>query len=124
MAKVSSPKPRTIIWLLVGGFFVAFLAPALLTRKWGAHLWPWFHFNSETGVIGDTFGGITGPILNFVGLILVYLSFQQQLDANKVQRKDLKKEICHRFDQDRFDTIRLAIAAFESDLLFHKKSFI
>lgn len=46
---------------------------------------------SKTGVIGDTFGGLTAPFVNLVGAILVYISFEAQRKANKIQQDDLDK---------------------------------
>ncbi|WP_345954770.1 hypothetical protein [Mucilaginibacter sp. PAMB04168] len=40
---------------------------------------------SETGQIGDTIGGITAPIINIIGSILIYISFLSQNKANKLQ---------------------------------------
>ena len=40
---------------------------------------------ANTGTLGDTIGGIAGPILNFAGLIIVYLSLREQFNANQNQ---------------------------------------
>jgi len=34
--------------------------------------------------IGDTIGGITSPIVNFIGAVLVYFAFQAQVSANEL----------------------------------------
>ncbi|WP_074406653.1 hypothetical protein [Aquimarina megaterium] len=47
----------------------------------------------EKGEIGDTIGGITAPITNIIGAVLVYWSFKAQIDANKKQFDILKSEI-------------------------------
>lgn len=35
----------------------------------------------DSGVVGDTIGGIAGPILNLAGMIVVYLTLQAQMQA-------------------------------------------
>jgi hypothetical protein len=66
-----------IIILLVFTFF----APILFTS-----------FNiidfSNTGEIGDTIGGITAPFVNLVAAFLVYISFREQIKANKLLSKE------------------------------------
>lgn len=42
---------------------------------------------TQTGAIGDTIGGITGPFINLLGAILVYLAFKEQVKANENQDK-------------------------------------
>lgn len=66
---------RNIFILLVG---LILLLPAALTLKMG-----WLDF-SDTGQIGDTIGGIMGPFAGILGAWLVYLSFQQQIEANRI----------------------------------------
>ncbi len=46
----------------------------------------------DTGTIGDTVGGIAGPILNFAGMFVVYLSLREQLKANQLQMEALRHE--------------------------------
>lgn len=43
---------------------------------------------STTGQIGDTIGGITAPFINIAAAILVYLSFKEQIKANKYLSKE------------------------------------
>jgi hypothetical protein len=74
--------------ILVIGIVLIFLSVYLFTR-------PAFFTSfdlSETGQIGDTIGGITAPIINLIGAVLVYFSFQAQLDANKIQSVALSDE--------------------------------
>jgi hypothetical protein len=47
----------------------------------------------NTGTIGDTIGGIAGPILNLAGMIVVYLSLREQLRANNDQNIAISSEI-------------------------------
>lgn len=71
-------KKRAVITLIIGATFV-FITPMIFTS-----FSLWFDF-TDTGQIGDTIGGITAPIVGFVGAILIYLSFNAQLNANQIQ---------------------------------------
>ncbi|HEY8895491.1 MAG TPA: hypothetical protein VIM79_11775 [Niastella sp.] len=75
--------------ILIGLLSLMFF-PWLLTRSFGV-----FHFNDSTGVIGDTIGGITGPISGFLGAVLVYLALKEQIKANNLiynQFEEQKKD--------------------------------
>lgn len=57
-----------------------------------------FHFEggsgfswTETGQIGDFFGGIIGTLLSAIGFIFVFLSFQKQAEALNSQKEEIKK---------------------------------
>ncbi|MDP2541447.1 hypothetical protein CSC81_00325 [Tenacibaculum discolor] len=41
-------------------------------------------FNADTGAIGDTIGGITAPFVNLLAAFLVWISFREQVKANKL----------------------------------------
>ncbi len=69
-------KNSTLI-IIIGGVLILF-APYLLTRNAGI-----VDFTS-TGSIGDTIGGITAPIVNFLAALLVYYAFRAQIDANSI----------------------------------------
>lgn len=47
---------------------------------------------SKTGQIGDTIGGITAPLINLIGALLVFYSFKAQTKANKIQLDAIKTE--------------------------------
>ena len=47
---------------------------------------------STRGLTGDFLGGVASPFVGFVSAILVYLSFQQQIQANNIQMEALKQE--------------------------------
>lgn len=85
--------------LMLGGLSML-VAPALFTLP---ALTSRFDF-SASGQIGDTIGGITAPIINFVGALLVYLAFKEQQSANKFQFNSLKKEKEERTQDLIFDT--------------------
>lgn len=53
-------------------------------------IWDTLNFSNK-GQIGDTIGGITAPVINSVGAILVFVSFQAQIKANKIQADLLKQ---------------------------------
>lgn len=55
--------------MLAIGILLMIINPWLLTRSLG-----WVDF-SKTGEIGDTVGGITAPIVNLMGAVLVYFAF-------------------------------------------------
>lgn len=45
-------------------------------------------FSTETGAIGDTIGGITAPFINLLAAYLVWRSFNEQVQANKLLSKE------------------------------------
>ncbi|WP_279108187.1 putative phage abortive infection protein [Butyricimonas virosa] len=47
---------------------------------------------SNKGEIGSAIGGMTAPILNLIGAILIYCSFYEQSKANQIQRKALEEQ--------------------------------
>lgn len=68
-----------IIFALACIFFVV---PYLVTRQSFC-----FSFDSNTGVIGDTIGGIVGPIIGLIGILITFQAFYIQYVANNFQRK-------------------------------------
>lgn len=42
----------------------------------------------NTGNIGDTIGGITAPFVGIISIILLYITFQEQIKINKKQSND------------------------------------
>lgn len=64
----------------------------------------WFGIDfSETGQIGDTFGGITGPFIAIAASILTFFAFWVQYAANEFQKKALEKQE-NDLAQERFET--------------------
>ena len=47
---------------------------------------------STRGLTGDFLGGVASPFIGLVSAILVYLSFQQQIRANRIQMEALRQE--------------------------------
>lgn len=74
------------------------------------------NFASYTGPLGDTIGGIAGPILNLTGLVVVYFSFREQLRANQIQMDALSKEIRQRNTDETLKVIERATQHLVKDL--------
>lgn len=89
--------------LLLFAFFIAslFLAVYAFTR----HSFIKGFDLRQTGQIGDTIGGISGPIINLLGAILVYLSFREQKKANDDQWKALNTEKDRFNDSDNYNQL-------------------
>lgn len=79
-------------------FLVLFFSPFLLTRP---AFKDYLDF-SGSGEIGDTIGGITAPIVNFVGSVLIYISFIAQNKANKLQAQQNNYAFLH----SQFDSLK------------------
>ncbi|GAB2954987.1 hypothetical protein GCM10027048_20740 [Hymenobacter coalescens] len=58
----------------------------------------------KTGTLGDTIGGIAGPILNFAGLIIVYFSLREQFNANQSQIAQFNESKAQDRKSQLFDT--------------------
>ena len=59
---------------------------------------------SQTGEVGDTIGGIMGPIIAAIASLLTYLAFKVQYEANINQRNDIQLE---RFENQFYEMLRL-----------------
>ena len=82
-------KDQKILYLIVGLILICISSIWIFTRK--AVL---SDFDlTQTGQIGDTIGGITAPVINILGSILIYLSFKEQYRANQIQAKTLQNEL-------------------------------
>ncbi|MGE0637939.1 MAG: putative phage abortive infection protein [Bacteroidia bacterium] len=83
-------KNQILIVTISSILFIAvafFLIPYLVTNK----SW-WWAYDDTTGVIGDTIGGIVGPFVGFVGVVLTFFAFYIQYQANQIQVKSLKEQ--------------------------------
>lgn len=78
---------RSKRWLLFLGIVLAICFPIVLIKL------STFTWLSGKGDIGNAIGGITAPFVGLTGAILVYLSFEQQIEANKIQREALQNQI-------------------------------
>ncbi|WP_425659147.1 hypothetical protein [Tenacibaculum ascidiaceicola] len=75
-------KESKYIYLYIGlGIFIIFtaLTPLIFAKGYSGVI-----FNAETGAIGDTIGGITAPFVNLLAAFLVWISFREQVEANKL----------------------------------------
>lgn len=94
---------QLVIITIIGATLASFILPWALTQS----KFYIIDFNS-TGPIGDTIGGIVGPILNFAGLLAVYFSLKEQFIANEAQRNSLNEERMRASRESAFNTaIRL-----------------
>jgi hypothetical protein len=113
-------KHITILWvaLFALGMLLIMTAAVIVLSKV-----PYF---ANTGQIGDTIGGLTAPIINLAGAILVFMSFREQVEANRIQwekiedenRKNKSEKIYNGFLQEfkelRDDTLNLKITIYDS----------
>lgn len=78
--------------LIVGVILVtcSFAAPLILTQTAPNED---FVFNSATGVIGDTIGGLMNPFIALAGVIMTTLAFYMQYRANEIQRDLFEKQL-------------------------------
>jgi len=83
------------IFLILGVILLLFGTVLAFTTK---SFWTKFDL-TKTGNIGDTIGGITAPVINLIGAILVYISFKAQTNSNNIQYKLLHSEI----DNQKYD---------------------
>ena len=65
---------------------------------------------STRGLTGDFLGGVASPFIGLVSAILVYLSFQQQIRANKIQMEALKQESKRNNIRSTLNILRLEIS--------------
>lgn len=61
-------------------------------------------FDEDTGVIGDTIGGIMAPFIAIIAALLTFIAFWVQFQANRKQREDIELE---RFENKFYELIRL-----------------
>jgi len=72
---------KNIELILLLTLIVAILSPFVFTRNWTS-----IDF-SQTGQIGDTIGGLTAPFLNFLTIILLYLTLREQTQSTRKQKE-------------------------------------
>lgn len=83
-------KKQSFIITISSILFIAiafFLIPYLVTNK----SWGWA-YSDKTGVIGDTIGGIVGPLVGFVGVVLTFFAFYIQYQANQIQIQAFREQ--------------------------------
>ena len=72
-------------FVLIIGVVLVVAAPFIFTRQG-------FISFQETGQIGDTIGGVTAPIINMIGAILVFFALQAQVEANRIIQKQIDEQ--------------------------------
>ena len=98
LSKISrlNMKTKHIIFLTVGIILILFGSVYTFTRPAFSVGWDL----SKTGNIGDTIGGITAPIINIIGSILIFISFLAQNKANKIQANQNNFNLLHQLFRD------------------------
>ncbi|TGE26893.1 hypothetical protein [Hymenobacter metallicola] len=74
----------------------------------------------DTGTVGDTIGGIAGPILNLAGMIIVYFSLLEQFRANNDQNEAIRVEIKRSNDEVVLKSTQQVIEAASQELGIQK----
>ena len=99
-------------------FIIGIIVFCLLLCCWVVYMTQNVHIESFecTGTIGDTIGGLSAPIIGIAGSVLVFVSFQAQIKANKIQFEALNEERI-RFESDRW------MSAYQARLWDLKKNF-
>ncbi len=114
--KKKKKKRRTVnpfvLSVLIGGILLTIIAPFLFTIK---ARYTWMRFDATTGEIGETIGGITSPIVSLIAAILVYYSFQQQLEANEIQKRALKKQNRENREREDYNNVEMLIKELKED---------
>lgn len=95
----SGKSSRVIIWILLVIGLMLSGVPIILTQ--GSAI-PFTYEN--TGEIGDIIGGTTAPFIGFMGIMLTFLAFWVQYQANINQRTDISME---RFENQYYEMLRL-----------------
>ncbi len=93
-------------WLLLFGILLTFLFPLLLPllNKTGI---------GNFGVVGDAIGGITNPISQLIGSILLYLALKAQLSANGIVQNQIEKDNIKEEQQHNTEQIRTFYSFFQ-----------
>ena len=95
----SGKSSRVIIWILLVIGLMLSGVPIILTQVSAI---PFTYEN--TGEIGDIIGGTTAPFIGFMGIMLTFLAFWVQYQANINQRTDISME---RFENQYYEMLRL-----------------
>lgn len=88
---------RKFLWIAVALAIIGCLAPILFTRT---KLFECLDF-SNTGQIGDTIGGTMTPIVSLAAVILTYLAFRKQVEANKIQTEQFNETLKQKEKDDK-----------------------
>lgn len=86
VAFVKSPWAYVILWVLTYPFLVYFLTNSFYIVSCWRKV-------DQTGPLGDTLGGIISGLVGPITAIAVFITYRQQLDANKEAREQFEEEI-------------------------------
>jgi hypothetical protein len=95
--KGNKTKQKRLNETIVAVIFWGIVFLILLTRTGG-----FITFDDHTAQVGDTIGGVLGPVLNLAGLLFVWFSLKDQLTANRKQNKAFKKDSKHQNSEKAF----------------------
>ncbi|MFM7022486.1 MAG: hypothetical protein ACKOXB_05870 [Flavobacteriales bacterium] len=91
-----------VLWILLG--------PYIITR---ISIFPGFSDTSHnTGIIGDTIGGITAPVIGLISALLLYLALIKQIENNEIAKKSLE----HSLQESNFKLIFEEIKSFGKEI--------
>lgn len=96
-------------WLLLIGIIFLFLFPFLLPIINKAGI-------GEFGVVGDAIGGITSPISQLIGSILLYLALKAQLSANEIIQNQIEKDNAKEQEQHDVEQIKTLYSSFQDTI--------
>jgi hypothetical protein len=129
---LSGEKPDFALWSFpVLGLLTLCLLPFLLTREKLSFL-----NYTNTGQIGDTIGGIAGPIIALIASLLTFLAFWIQVQANKAQTTQFNKQDTDtkidRFENKFYELLRLhkqnvdeiSIIGYDLNKIEKRKAFV
>lgn len=96
--------------VLLIGIPIILISPFIFTRSLG------FVSFTETGQIGDTIGGLTAPIVNLIGAILVYFALYAQIEANKIVQNQIEEQKKDALESKNFNSLFEIFKQVKSDL--------
>lgn len=93
-------------WLLLFGVLLTIVFPFFL---------PLLHKSGvgNFGVVGDAIGGITSPISQLIGSILLYLALKAQLSANGIVQNQIEKDNEKKRNNTTLNKLELFILSFK-----------
>lgn len=97
-------------FILITGVIFAIVAPFIFTRDFGGISF------KETGPIGDTIGGITAPIVNLIGAVLVFFALHAQIEANKIIQNQIDSQKSDAIKSKNFDNLLRIYAELKKDI--------
>jgi uncharacterized membrane protein len=92
-------KPFDPLWWLIGVILLiifAIFSPLIFTEEG-------FVDFTNTGQIGDTIGGIMNPFIGIASIIVMFLAFYMQYEANKMMQSQFKK---NQFENQFFEMLK------------------